>query len=314
MADKAVHTVTGAYGFSGKYIAQRLLEAGHTVRTLTNSLHRANPFGDRIKAFPYSFDKPENLIESLRGTKVLYNNYWVRFNYHRDFTYGGAVENSLVLVDAAKKAGVERIVHVSITNPSEDSPYEYFRGKALVEKAIIGSGISYAILRPAVLFGEEDILINNIAWFLRRFPIFGVFGSGEYRLQPIHVDDLAKLAVDEGQKRENVVINAIGPETFTYRGLVQEIGRIIKKRRLIVPIPPALGYFVGKAAGVLVRDVTITKDEVQGLMDDLLYVDAPPAGMTKLTEWVRERAAIVGSRYHSELARRMDRVSSYEKL
>jgi uncharacterized protein YbjT (DUF2867 family) len=310
MADPAIHAVTGAYGYSGKYIAGRLLDAGKTVVTLTNSLSRANPFGDRVRAMPLSFDQPEVLAQNLRGVSVLYNTYWVRFN-HRLFTHADAVRNTLALFQAAKRAGVERVVHVSITNPSTDSPWEYFRGKAVLEQALIDSGISHAILRPAVLFGKEDILVNNIAWVLRRSPVFGVFGDGRYRLQPIYVDDLAALAVEQGVRREDAIINAIGPETFTYRELVAAIGRLIGKQRPIVSVPPWLGYMVGWMLGSLVGDVVITKDEIGGLMADLLHVDASPAGQTALTSWVKDHAAALGRHYTSELARRKDQVSAY---
>jgi uncharacterized protein YbjT (DUF2867 family) len=311
MPDASIHAVTGAYGYSGKYIAQRLLDEGKTVITLTNSLLRHNPFGDRIKAFPFHFDQPDLLAEQLRGVSVLYNTYWVRFN-HRLFKHADAVRNTLVLFDSAMKAGVQRIVHVSITNPSEDSPLEYFRGKAVLEKALVASGVSYAILRPAVLFGKEDILINNIAWALRRLPVFGVFGDGQYRLQPIHVDDLASLAVEQGKRRENVVINAIGPESFTYRELVAKIGQLIGKPRPIISVPPWLGYAVGWLLGSFVGDVVITKEEIEGLMADLLHVDAPYAGHTVLTDWTRSHADALGRSYTSELARRKDRVSAYK--
>jgi uncharacterized protein YbjT (DUF2867 family) len=310
MPDATIHAVTGAYGYSGKYIAQRLLDEGQNVITLTNSLSRANPFGDRIKAFPFHFDQPKLLAEQLQGVSVLYNTYWVRFN-HRLFKHADAVRNTLTLFQAAREAGVQRIVHVSITNPSEDSPLEYFRGKAILENALIDSDISHAILRPAVLFGKEDILINNIAWGLRRLPAFGVFGDGRYRLQPIYVDDLAALAVDQGRNRENVIINAIGPETFTYRELVARIGQLIGKPRPAVPVPPWFGYTFGWLLGKFVGDVIITKDEIEGLMADLLYVETPPTGRTILTEWVKAHAGTLGRRYTSELARRKDQSSAY---
>ena len=274
-----IHAVTGAFGYSGKYIAARLLAEGKTVVTLTNSLQRENPFGDRLGVVPYNFDKPEKLAESLRGVSVLYNTYWVRFN-HRTFTHADAVSNTITLFEAAKVAGVERVVHVSITNPSEDFALEYFSGKAKLERALREGGLSYAILRPTVLFGKEDILVNNIAWTLRRLPVFGVFGDGQYKLQPIYVDDLAMLAVEQGRERKNVVIDAIGPETFTYRELATEVGEIIGKRRPIVSVPPALGYAVGWVIGKLVGDVMITREEISGLMANLLCVESPPAGQT----------------------------------
>ena len=313
MATKELHVVTGAFGYSGRYIAARLLEAGHTVRTLTNSPQRENPFGGRVEARPYSFNDPGKLAESLRGAQVLYNTYWVRFN-HGSFTHAAAVENTLKLFTASKEAGLRRVVHVSITNPSENSPLEYFRGKARLERALKESRLSYAILRPAVLFGREDILINNIAWALRRLPIFGVFGKGDYKLQPIYVDDLAELAVEQGASSTNATIDAIGPLTFTYRELVREIGLSIGKPRAIISVPPSLALFFAWIIGKLTRDVLLTREEIQGLMQNLLCTDSPPAGATRLSDWARAHASELGRHYSSELARRRNRRESYDTL
>jgi uncharacterized protein YbjT (DUF2867 family) len=308
-----LHVVTGAFGYSGKYIASRLLAAGKRVRTLTNSVGRDHPFGAAVEAHPYNFDKPDELARSLQGARVLINTYWVRFD-HDDFTHSGAVHNTLRLFDAAKRARVPRIVHVSITNPSAESSLPYFRGKAELEAALRGSGLSYAILRPAVLFGREDILINNIAWMLRRFPLFGVFGDGRYRLQPIFVDDLARLAVELASSSENVVVDAIGPETFTYRELVTVIGRAIGRQRPTIGIPPRLGVAFGRLIGTIVGDVVITPEEVAGLMQNLLVTASSPTGQTALTEWVLQHRDSLGRRYSSELARRRNRRKSYEDL
>jgi len=307
------HVVTGAFGYSGKYIASRLLERGHSVHTITNSPKRANPFGGRVTASPFHFDDLTGLTRTLRGTDVLYNTYWVRFN-HGGFTHQLAVDNTIKLFSAAREAGVRRVVHVSITNPSEDSDLEYFRGKARLERELRESGLSYSILRPAVLFGNEDILVNNIAWALRKFPLFGVFGDGSYRLQPIFVDDLAELAVREGESGENRIVDAIGPETFTFRELVETIGQIIGKPRRIVSVSPNVGYFVASVIGKVVGDVFLTREEIAGLMRGLLVTSSPPAGETKLTDWARGHAGELGRRYSSELARRRNRSDAYEKL
>jgi NADH dehydrogenase len=206
--------VTGAFGYSGRYIAQSLLLAGHRVMTLTNSLKRHNPFGERVRALPFHFDDPQRLTESLQGTEVLINTYWVRFD-HRLFTHREAVDHTKVLFQAAKDAGVKRIVHVSITNPDIHSELPYFHGKAEVESFLTSLGLSYCILRPAVLFGKEDVLINNIAWSLRRLPVFGVFGDGKYKLQPIYVEDLASAVVEKTSGDRDEIVNAIGPETWS---------------------------------------------------------------------------------------------------
>jgi len=313
MTADSFDVVTGAFGYSGKYITRRLLSQGRSVRTLTNSTGRPNPFGSQVEAFPFSFDNLDKLTDSLRGAAVLYNTYWVRFDY-ADFAHSTAIENSHKLFTAAKQAGIKRVVHISITNPSEGSSLPYFSGKARLERNLIETGLSYAILRPAVLFGQEDILINNIAWTLRHLPVFGVFGDGSYRLQPIFVDDLAKLAVEQGQEQANWIIDAIGPETYTYRELVHTIGNIIGKNKPIFPVSPRLGYWAGWLIGKLVGDILITQDEISGLMQDLLYTHSPPVGDTRLTTWAREHAFTLGLHYASELRRRLDREISYVNL
>ncbi len=303
MSTQELHVVTGAFGFSGKYIAARLLAVGHRVRTLTNSRPETDPHQGQVEARPLDFDDDRGLVDALRGASVFYNTYWVRFNY-RGSSFARALSNSRKLFDAARQAGVGRIVHISVTNPSEDSPFEYFRDKAVLERLLAESGLSHAILRPAVLFGPEGILINNIAWMLRRFPFFGVFGDGRYRLQPIHVDDLARLAVEQGRGKGNSIINAIGPETFSYRELVELIGRAIGKRRPIISISPLLGYQASRRLGRLVGDIPLTRDEIKGLMAGLLYVEDEPAGTSLLSEWLQQNAATLGLEYFSERARR----------
>jgi len=278
--------------------------------TLTNSVRRDNPFGARLRAVPFHFDAPEKLRDSLRGVDVLINTYWVRFD-HRRFTHGQAVANTKILFAAAKEAGVRRIVHVSITNPDIASDLPYFRGKAELEVALKELGISHCILRPTVLFGKEDVLINNIAWSLRRLPAVGVFGDGTYKLQPIYVDDLAKAAVEQVEGADDAVVEAIGPETFTYRGLVERIRDSLGVRRLILSLPPELGYWGCRLTGLLVRDVVITREEIRGLMENRLYVDAPPLGTTKLSEWIERHRDTLGRHYTSEMARRVDRHSAY---
>jgi len=297
-----LHAVTGAFGYSGRYIAHRLLTAGHRVLTLTNS-QGPDPFAGRVSKFPLCFHDPEALTASLRGVAVLYNTYWVRFD-HKASNYREAVANTLTLFEAAREAGVRRVVHLSITNPSAESDLPYFSGKAELEAVLRASDLSFAILRPTVLFGKEDILINNIAWMLRRFPIFGVFGDGRYRLQPIYVDDLAALAVAHGSQADDKVVEAIGPETFTYRDLVKTIGQIIGYRRPVVSVPPSIGYWAGRVFGAVKGDIVITREEIRGLMEERLYVEAPPAGSTPLTGWARDHSDALGARYANELARR----------
>ncbi len=294
--------VTGAFGHTGKYIARRLLEQGGIVKTLTRTPASRSPFGDRVEALPLDFGDLDGLVENLRGVDTLYNTYWIRFA-RGTVTHDIAVQNSRILIGAAVEAGVRRIVHISITNPSENSPRPYFRGKALVEKAIHESGLSYAILRPTVLFSPEDVLINNIAWFLRRFPAFPIAGSGDYPIQPVFVDDLAQLAVNAGAGSEDVVLDAVGPETFTFEEMVRLIARRVGSRARLIHVRPSVALLAARMAGWLVRDVVLTRDEIDGLMAGHLVSVDPPTASTRFTEWLEAEGARLGRRYASELGR-----------
>ncbi len=298
--------VTGAFGYTGRYIAQRLLDSGRSVRTLTSRAltdsPAADPFDGRVDAFPFNFDRPEALAESLRGVDTLYNTYWIRFS-SGPITFDRAVENSQTLIRAAERAGIRRLVHISITNPSAVSPLPYFRGKGLVEQAIRESGLSHALIRPALVFGEGDVLLNNIAWLLRRFPVFPVAGSGQYRAQPVHVDDLAAMAVAAGPGPDNTILDAVGPETYTFDELVRLVAAQLHRRARLVHVPPALALSLARLVGCLVRDVVLTREEIAGLAANLLTSGEPPQGTTRLSVWLTENAANLGAAYASELNR-----------
>ncbi|MGA3326250.1 MAG: NAD(P)H-binding protein [Terriglobia bacterium] len=306
MQGREFDVVTGAFGYTGKYITRRLLAMGRGVRTLTGHPERAASSNGNIEVAPLQFDRPKELVESLRGASTFYNTYWVRFP-HGAITYEKAVENTRILIEAAREAGVQRIVHISITNPSPDSNLGYFRGKAAIERLIIDSGLAYAILRPTVTFGVEDVLINNIAWLLRHCPIFAIPGSGEYRLQPVFVVDVAEMAVAAGRESGNLVMDAVGPEIYTFEELVHLIAGKVGSRAKILHVPPALALLLSSLVGRVVHDVVLTKEEVEGLMAGLLVSKDPPTGRTRLSEWASRHAHLLGTRYTSELNRHFGR-------
>jgi uncharacterized protein YbjT (DUF2867 family) len=296
--------VTGAFGFTGRHIATRLLANGRDVINLTNHPDRPDPFEGRVHTAPLNFSQPEALVATLEGVDTLYNTYWMRF------ARGGspnrqAVQDSGVLFDAARAAGVRRIVHISIANPDANSPLPYYRGKALVEQALIASGVSCAILRPAALFGDEPILVNTIAWMLRRLPIFGIPGDGQYGIQPTFVGDLANLAVAQGRRDEPVVVDAAGPERFTFDEFVRLIRDAVGSHALLLHLPPRLALMAAQGLGLMLRDVIMTREEVDGLLGNLLVSRHPPLGTTRFTDWLAGASPWLGRRYLSELGRRL---------
>lgn len=304
---KGKHILTGPFNYSGSFLARLLLKSGAgEVHGLVGHNRKSPEDLAAVRVHPMDFSRPDELARAMEGAEVFYNTYWVRFN-HKNFTHRQAVENTKLLFKAARQAGVSRVVHISITNPDLNSPFEYFRGKAELEEELRSSGLSYAILRPAVLFGGHDILINNIAWALRTFPLLGVFGRGDYGIRPIHVQDLAGLMLDYGQSRADATINAVAPERFTYRGLVERLAAIMGLRRPVFSCPPPLAYAVGKVVGWLHNDVFITWPEVGGLMAGLLDTPESPEeapGRILLSQWAEEHKSELGRVYASELARR----------
>ncbi len=302
MGSDGFQVVTGAFGYTGKYLTRKLVAKGVAVKTLTGHPDRPNPFGRQVQALPFNFDNPQALAESLRGASVLYNTYWVRFTHGAE-NFDRAVENTKTLIGAAEEAGVARLVHVSIANAAPDSQLPYYRGKGLLEQFIRKSKLSYAIVCPTVIYSTEDVLINNIAWMLRRFPVFGVPGKGDYGIQPIFVEDMTDIMVEAGITTDNMCIDAVGPESFGFEELVRLIARKIGRNVMIVHAPPGLALFFSQLIGLMVNDVVLTREEVDGLMTGLLVSKKPALGKTKLSDWLAQNADNVGLRYASELGR-----------
>ncbi len=293
--------VTGAFSYSGAAITEALQESGRRVRTLTGHPGRA-PAGTAIEARRLDFTDPAGLTESMRGARTLYNTYWVRFA-HGTVSHPTAVAHSRVLFAAAAAAGVQRIVHVSITHPSSDSPYPYFRGKAAVELALSDLGIPHTVLRPAILFGGNGVLINNIAWLLRHLPVFAVGGTGDYRIRPIHVDDLARLAVRAGSSTQTEIIDAVGPERPAFIELVDYIKGVVGSRSRVVRVPGSLIPPAARLLGLALRDTLLTAEEYQAMSDGLADTDGPATGETALTEWITAHKDTLGRGYANELTR-----------
>jgi nucleoside-diphosphate-sugar epimerase len=293
--------VTGAFSYSGAAIARELQAAGRPVRTLTGHPERA-PADTEIDVRPLPFDDPTELIRSLQGARTLYNTYWVRFA-HGHVDHQMAVTNSRTLFEAAAHAAVQRIVHLSITHPSLDSPYPYFRGKAQVEQILANLGVSYAIVRPAVLFGGDAVLVNNIAWLLRRSPVFAVGGSGTYCVRPIHVEDLARLCVEQSARGDPAVLDAVGPQTMTFGQLVSAIRAAVGSHAVVLPVPGALLTTLSRVLSLALRDTLLTPDEYHAMVDGLADSDAPATGTIVFSDWVAEHGSELGRRYFNDLDR-----------
>ncbi|OGO09154.1 MAG: epimerase [Chloroflexi bacterium RBG_13_60_9] len=294
--------VTGSFGYIGRHITRRLLDLGQSVRTVTTHVDKPNPFGPAVAAFPYGFDQPDRLTTALRGADILYNTYWIRFEYG-GLTFEKAVGNTRILFDCARQAGVRKIVHVSVTGNAQDSPLPYYRGKAAQERLLRESGLSWAIVRPTLVYGGEDILVNNIAWLMRKFPVFPIFGDGRYAVQPVHVEDVAEIAVRAADSADEWIVDAAGPERFAFRDFVRRIAAAVHPGIPLWRMPPVLGIASGRVIGWAIGDVLLTANELRGLMDNLLVSDQAPGGKIKFSEWLQTNRDRVGRSYASEIKR-----------
>jgi uncharacterized protein YbjT (DUF2867 family) len=294
--------ITGAFSYTGRHVAERLVAAGHSIVTLTNHPRGSEIGGRSVEVHPLDFSDADRLCRALEGADVLFNTYWVRFD-HGDATFDLAVRNSGALIDAARAAGVGRIVHVSIANPSADSPSRYYRGKAAVEELVRTSGIPHSIVRPTVVYGRGDVLVNNIAWVLRHSPVFGLPGDGRYGIQPVFLDDYAELLVETAAAEGSVEMDAVGPDVFEFRELVRTVGAAVGSRSLVVGLPPALVLAGAGLFGLLVRDVVLTRSEVQELMAGVLVSRGPSTCPTSFATWLRDAAPALGRTWSSELGR-----------
>ena len=294
--------VTGAFGFTGRFIARRLMAQGRRIKTLTN--HPKRPGAEDIEAevAPLQFDDRDALVESMRGGEVLYNTYWVRFRRGRA-NFGQAIANTRVLLGAARDAGIRKVVHISVSNPSEDSTLEYYAGKARTERAVLESGLAWAIVRPTLIFGTGDILVNNIAWILRRLPVFGIPGRGDYELQPVAGEDVAEIATWAGEQVDNVTVDAAGPETIAYTELVESIAIAVGRHPRFIYVTPRNAIRAVRFIGMLVRDEVLNRPELDGLMQGLLVSHERARGTRRLDDWLLASADTLGRTYASELDR-----------
>jgi uncharacterized protein YbjT (DUF2867 family) len=292
--------VTGAFSYTGGYIAERLVQEERMVRTLTRR-PRPEQGSSRIEVVPYRWES-DALVRALDGAHTLYNTYWMRLA-RAQTSFEDAVRNSRLLFDSAKRAGVQRIVHVSITKADEAPYLPYFAGKAEVEASLKASGVSYAVVRPTVIYGREDVLINNIAWLLRRIPIFVIAGSGDYRVRPVHVADVARICVEAARSTEDFTIDAVGPETMTFKEMVLHIRSAVGSICIIVHSPRRVLLMIARLLGSVLGDELMSAGELRGLMDELITTDVPATGEISFLEWIHKNRETLGRSYVSEVKR-----------
>ena len=287
--------VTGAFSFTGRYVAKRLLADGEEVRTMTRFPQSASPFSQEVRAVPYDYDSLDSLTEALAGCNRLINTYWRR-QPEGALGYDRVVQQSKNLFAAAKAAGVERIVHISINDP-HGKDFPYFRAKCRTERALRECGVSAIVVRPQLVFGDGELLINNLAWTLRKSRWAPVPGDGRYLMQPIHADDYADLIVAVARTEQRGVVDGVGPDVLTYDDMVRLVGEAIGRSPRIIHVHPRIFARAARVVSRFFTEPTVLKYEVYGCLVENGVVPRQPQGSRRLVDWLRERKDSLGRRY-----------------
>ena len=303
--------ITGAWSYSGRHVARRLLDRGDTVLSLTN--HPApdpHLFQGQVKAVPFDFT-PGRLAAHLAEIDVLACAYWTRHNRppvgHRGpwMSHAEATQRSQALIREAKTAGVRRLVWTSIANPGLDADLPYYQGKARVEAAVRSSGLSYGILRPACFFGPGGILLENVAWAVRRLPVFPLpAAAAPFHVRPIHVEDYADLVAEAVHSQETFVRDAAGPDRVEFAALVRHLSAVMGSRTRLVSLPLPVCHLLYAAASRVMGETILTLDELKGLSRNRLDSREDPAGSISLLAYVAANAGTLGRRFLREPRRR----------
>lgn len=225
--------ITGAHSFTGRYVAEILLGKGASIVNLTNHPNRNwKIHSPRITDHQLLFQK-EHLVNTLKGCDALVQTYWVRFDDTLGISRETVTQNSKLLIDCAREAGVKKVVFTSHTQTSVDSPFPYIREKAKVEKYLKESGLGWGIVKPCAIFGrtpEESIMINNMCYLIKRFPFFPLPGDGNYYFQFVHAQDMAELIVGCLQSDKNYEIDAVGPDKVSFKAIVEHCAKTFGTR------------------------------------------------------------------------------------
>ena len=291
--------ITGPFSYIGAAVARELGRRGWTIHGLTNRLRPAG--AEAITVAPLTFESV-HLERELRGADALVSTYWIRLP-HAGQGFDTAVANSRILFAAAARARVGRLVSVSVSNADVSSSLGYYRGKAQVDAAVRRAGLPHAIVRPTLVVGPQDVLTSNIAWFLRRFPFFPVPDGGRYRVQPVTLDDAGRVVADAVETRGDLEVDAAGPEIMTFAEYVRKVARACGVRRWIVSAPVWLSLLALRLLGLFLRDVVLTREELEGLAQEKLLSHQPPRGAESVTAWLRANGTTLGRRYVNDLDR-----------
>lgn len=261
--------VAGGTGFVGEHLVRELLGSGHSVRLL---VHSHGTSGGEVEQVTGDITRPETFESSVSGCDAVINLVGIiRESPSRGVTFEKLhVQATAAMLKAASTAGIRRYLQMSALGTRPDAVSAYHRTKWRAEEQVRESGLEWTIFRPSLIFGPHDAFINMLAAQLRRAPVMPVIGSGSYRVQPIHADDVARcftraLALPEtiGQTYE-----LCGKDRLSYESLLDMIAAAMGRSR---PNKPHLPLGLMKLVIPVMQNIPqfpITMDQLQMLLEE----------------------------------------------
>ncbi|MEH7828100.1 complex I NDUFA9 subunit family protein [Gemmobacter denitrificans] len=280
-------TIFGGSGFVGRYIARRMAKEGWRVRVATRRPNEAlfvRPYGvvGQVEPVLCNIRDEASVAAALRGADAVVNCVGILNAVGKNRFDAVQAEGAGRVARLAAAEGVGHLVHVSAIGADASSPSDYAVTKAEGEAAVLAAFPTAMILRPSVIFGNEDQFFNRFASMARMSPILPIFGA-KTRFQPVHVEDVAAAAVQGALGQAQPGIYELGgPDVDTFAGLMHTMLKAINRRRLVLPLPRfvgrvmAFGFDAVQACTLgLIENKVLTGDQLKNLYrDNVVSADA----------------------------------------
>jgi uncharacterized protein YbjT (DUF2867 family) len=248
--------ITGATGYIGRHLAARLAANGERPRCLVRNKRRAASIlpADKVELVEGDTTRPETLPAAVQGVDAIVHTAFITAdrkqsvgNHYNETNVRGTAN----LVQAAKDAGVQRIIEVSGLGTKPDKPGSYMQGRYLAEKMVKESGLSWTIIQPSVLFGKDAPFIKGLTDLIRSAPVVPLIGGGSILFQPIYVEDVVTVIVkvlEDPSGTADKTYTIGGPEYHSFTQIIDELLHTMHKTRIKAPAPTQL---VGVGAAVM---------------------------------------------------------------
>ena len=251
--------VSGGTGFVGAAIVRELLRRGEKVAILGRDAAKVRErFGDDVDARVGDVRDPATLAPAMQGVDVVVNavqfpNFPIE-NRRKGWTFEDVdLKGTRYQVDAAKDAGVRRVVYISGVGASKDAGKHWFRYKWEAEKYLQDSGLEWVVIRPTWVYGPDDVALNRFLGFAKRLPFIPMFGDGKQSMQPVFIDDVGRVGADAALKPEAAgnVFELGGPDVMSMDDVLRTALEVQGKKKGLLHQPALLGKTIGALASIL---------------------------------------------------------------